>query len=137
MNYLAEVHAKGEQAKEAARLLATLPTLVKNRALLAMADGLLANTQAILAANAADLENGKARGLSQALLDRLMLNETRVRSMAEGLREIAALPDPIGEIIEGWRRPNGLEIVKARVPLGVIGIIYEARPNVKIGRAHV
>lgn len=130
MNYLTEVHAKGEQAKEAARLLATLPTLVKNRALLAMADGLLANTQAILAANAADLENGKARGLSQALLDRLMLNETRVRSMAEGLREIAALPDPIGEIIEGWRRPNGLEIVKARVPLGVIGIIYEARPNV-------
>lgn len=130
MDYSAELREKGAVAKRAAAKLATLPTAVKNNALLAMAGALEANTAAILAANAVDMEKGRAKGLSAALLDRLLLTEPRVRAMADGLRQIAALPDPVGETVEGWLRPNGLAITKVRVPLGVIGIIYEARPNV-------
>jgi glutamate-5-semialdehyde dehydrogenase len=130
MDYVVELRDKGARAKNAARRLATLPTTVKNAALMAMADALEANCGPILAANAADLDAGRDKGLSRALLDRLMLNEARVGAMAEALRQIAALPDPIGEVISGGLRPSGLEITKIRVPLGVIAIIYEARPNV-------
>ena len=89
----------------------------------------------IINENKKDLANGKEKGLSTALLDRLMLDEARIQAMAEGLRQTAALPDPIGEGISSTRRPNGLEIQKVRVPLGVIGIIYEARPNVTVDAA--
>ena len=135
MEYLAELQAKGERAKQAARQLANLGTDVKNRALYKMAEALETEKEAILAANAIDLAAGKAKGLSKALIDRLLLNETRIAGMAEGLRQIAQLPDPVGEVIWGTRRPNGLEIRRVRVPLGVIGIIYEARPNVTVDAA--
>lgn len=130
MDYMNELNDKGSRAKKAARSLAALPTIVKNEALMKMADSLEANSGEIIAANLVDLENGRAKGLTNTLLDRLMLNEARITAMAEGIRQIVALPDPVGEILSGWKRPNGLEIIKTRVPLGVIGIIYEARPNV-------
>lgn len=121
---------QGEKAKAAARFLATASTTLKNQALTAMADALEAGTAEILAANARDLELGGARGLTPALLERLSLNESRVKDMAQGLREIAALGDPVGEVLGMWRRPNGLDIGRVRTPIGVIGIIYESRPNV-------
>lgn len=124
------VYARAEAAKKASRALAVLPTSVKNKALLAMADILLKRSEAILKANALDLEEARARGVRRSYLDRLMLTPERLAQMAEGLRETAALPDPIGEGISETRRPNGLEIRRVRVPLGVVGIIYEARPNV-------
>ncbi|MDR7868949.1 MAG: glutamate-5-semialdehyde dehydrogenase [Sporomusaceae bacterium] len=130
MDYLAELTEKGAIAKKAAAKLAITPATVKNKALLAMADGLEAGAAAILAANAEDMAAGRAKGMSAALLDRLALTTARIADMAAGLRQLAALPDPVGETIEGWQRPNGLAIAKVRVPLGVIGIIYEARPNV-------
>ena len=135
MDFLTEVKEKGAKAKAAARCLAGIPTTIKNKALEAMAAGLEAEQDNILAANAADIENGRAKGLSNALLDRLTLNAKRMRDMAEGLRQIAGLPDPIGEGLGSIKRPNGLEIQKVRVPLGVIGIIYEARPNVTVDAA--
>ena len=119
-----------QQAKHAARKLATVSENVKNAALREMADALTAHAGAILEANAADLAAGRERGLSETLLDRLTLNTRRIDGMAEGLRQIAALPDPIGVIIDGSRRPSGLDIQRVRVPLGVVGIIYESRPNV-------
>ena len=125
----------GKRAKKAARAMAVVSTEVKNRALQAMADSLVAEKERILAENARDLEAGREAGLSAALMDRLTLNEKRIDEMAQGLREVAALPDPVGEVVEGWRLPNGLEIQKVRVPLGVIGIIYEARPNVTVDAA--
>lgn len=130
MDYLAELKEKGAIAKKAAAKLAVTPATVKNKALLAMADGLEAGADAILAANAEDMAAGRAKGMSAALLDRLALTKARIADMATGLRQLAALSDPVGETIEGWQRPNGLAIAKVRVPLGVIGIIYEARPNV-------
>ncbi|MDR3562881.1 MAG: glutamate-5-semialdehyde dehydrogenase [Negativicutes bacterium] len=130
MDFTAELTGKGARAKEAARKLATLSTTTKNAALVKMAAALEENCRVILAANERDMASGREKGMSKALLDRLMLNEARIGAMADGLREIAALPDPIGEVLTGGRRPNGLEITKIRVPLGVIGIIYEARPNV-------
>ncbi|QJW46446.1 glutamate-5-semialdehyde dehydrogenase [bacterium BFN5] len=135
MDYMTELKNKGQAAKTAARKLAVLPTTIKNNALMNMADALTDNCTRILAANAKDLAHGKQKGLTQSLLDRLMLDETRISAMAEGLRQIAALPDPIGEGLGMQRRPNGLEIAKVRVPLGVIGIIYEARPNVTVDAA--
>jgi len=135
MDYVAELDNKGREAKRAARKLATLSTVVKNTALISIADALEKECADIMQANTRDLENGAAKGLSKALLDRLMLNEARINAMAEGLRQIAALPDPIGEGLGTQRRPNGLEITKVRVPLGVIGIIYEARPNVTVDAA--
>lgn len=125
----------GKRAKEAAQKLATADTNLKNRALLAMAESLLAQTPEIIKANALDVEEGKKRGLSAAIMDRLMLNQKRIEEMAQGLREVAELPDPVGEIIHGWKRPNGLVINKVRVPFGVVGIIYEARPNVTVDAA--
>ena len=122
--------AQGKKAKQAARFLATASTTIKNAALLNMAAGLEAGRPEILAANNLDLELGQKQGLSSALLERLTLNDSRIKDMAQGLRDIAALPDPVGETIESSRRPNGLDISRIRTPLGVIGIIYESRPNV-------
>ncbi|WP_081360960.1 glutamate-5-semialdehyde dehydrogenase [Neomoorella thermoacetica] len=135
MNVAMEVQTKGQRAREAARILAGLGTSKKNEALLAMARALEEEQEAILAANARDMVAGKEKGLSRALLDRLLLNEKRIRDMAAGLRELAALPDPVGEVTSMWTRPNGLQIGRVRVPLGVIGIIYEARPNVTVDAA--
>jgi len=132
MDYLSELTEKGKRARQAARKLATLSTTIKNQALVSMADALEKEYASILTANAIDIENGSAKGLAEALLDRLRLTERRICDMAEGLRQIAKLPDPIGEVLSKARRPNGLEISKIRVPLGVIGIIYESRPNVTV-----
>ncbi len=126
---MTEMEKMGEKAKIAARTLATAGAK-KNEALEAIAAALQANAAKIIAANATDLENGKNNGLSAALLDRLMLNESRIDGIAQGVREVEALPDPIGTVISGSTRPNGLKITKVRVPLGVIGIIFESRPNV-------
>jgi glutamate-5-semialdehyde dehydrogenase len=110
--------------------MAKLPTSAKNDLLMAMAVALINNAPHLIEENRKDLEAGEKKGLSAAMLDRLMLNETRVKAMADGLREVAALPDPVGEVTRMWKRPNGLSVGKMRIPLGVIGIIYEARPNV-------
>lgn len=118
------------RAKAASAELARLPTKTKNRALLAMADALESNSERILAANTMDVESSKARGVRQALLDRLVLDRARISKMAQSLRELAQLPDPIGEIVKTWTRPNGLIINQVRVPLGVVGMIYESRPDV-------
>ena len=128
----AEVRAKAARAKQAARKLAILSTKVKNEALLALADALLAREDEILEANAKDLAAARERGVGAALLDRLKLTPERVKKMAQGVREVVDLPDPVGEVVRAWRRPNGLEIAQVRVPLGVVGIIYEARPNVTV-----
>ncbi|MGI9861595.1 glutamate-5-semialdehyde dehydrogenase [Moorella naiadis] len=135
MDIAREVQEKGRRAREAARILAGLGTNQKNAALLAMARALEEEQAEILAANARDMAAGEEKGLSRALLDRLLLNEKRIRDMATGLRELAALPDPVGEVTSMWTRPNGLQIGRIRVPLGVIGIIYEARPNVTVDAA--
>ncbi|HUF93235.1 MAG TPA: aldehyde dehydrogenase family protein, partial [Candidatus Limnocylindria bacterium] len=124
------VEGKARAAREAARVLALAPTKVKNDALVQMARGVEEKTAALLDANRADLERARARGLTRAFLDRLTLTESRIEQMAAGLRQIAALPDPVGDVAETWRRPNGIEISRVRVPLGVIGFIYESRPNV-------
>jgi glutamate-5-semialdehyde dehydrogenase len=119
-------------ARRASRALAQLDPGVRDAALAAIADALLARTGEILEANTRDVEAGRDAGLDAALLDRLRLDEARVRTMADGVRTIAALPDPVGEVIDGWRLPNGLDVRKVRVPLGVVAIVYEARPNVTI-----
>jgi glutamate-5-semialdehyde dehydrogenase len=120
----------GRLAREAARELALASASEKNAALQAMADRLEARTDAILGANSQDIDAARSKGRDPAFVDRLMLDQDRIMAMARGLREIAALPDPVGEVIASWTRPNGLEIARVRVPLGVIGIIYESRPNV-------
>lgn len=122
--------AKARAAKEAALSMNMLSTVIKNEALLAMAHALEQRCQAILQANQQDLEEARHKGVKRSYLDRLMLNESRISAMADGLRQAAALPDPIGEGDYCTIRPNGLEIRRVRVPLGVVGIIYEARPNV-------
>src|SRR5215210_8912922 len=122
-------------AKQAARELARLGSGVKDAALLAVADALIARAPEILEANARDLEAGRESGLSSALMDRLALDERRVAAMAAGVREIVALPDPVGEVLDGFRLPNGLDVRKVRVPLGVVAVVYEARPNVTIDAA--
>ena len=122
-------------AKAAARGLAATSSAVKDAALLAMAAALEARVAEILEANARDLEAGREGGLSSALMDRLALDERRVAAMAAGVREIVALPDPVGEVIDGFRLPNGLDVRKVRVPLGVVAVVYEARPNVTIDAA--
>jgi glutamate-5-semialdehyde dehydrogenase len=123
------------EAKRAARALAQLDTAAKDAALLAIADALIARTDEVLEANARDLEAGREAGLSSALMDRLRLDEARIAAMADGVRQVAALPDPVGEVIDGHRLPNGLDVRKVRVPLGVVGVVYEARPNVTIDAA--
>lgn len=121
---------QGKMARQAARFMATASTTLKNDALYAMAAALEKEIPAILEANQRDLDLGRQQGLTSALLERLTLDETRIKDMAQGLREIAALTDPVGEVLGMWRRPNGLEIGRVRTPLGVVGIIYESRPNV-------
>jgi glutamate-5-semialdehyde dehydrogenase len=123
------------RAKRASRELATLGSEVKDEALEAIARALTDHTPEILEANARDLEAGRAAGLSDALLDRLALDSARVAAIAAGVRKIAALPDPVGEVIGGGRLPNGLDVHKVRVPLGVVAVVYEARPNVTIDAA--
>src|SRR5215468_302782 len=120
----------GKRAKVAARQLAPLSSAEKNRALLAMADALERRSAFLISENQKDLESAKTAGVGSAILDRIALNPARVASMAKALREVAALPDPVHEIVRMWRRPNGLQVGRMRIPLGVIGIIYEARPNV-------
>lgn len=121
-----------KRAEEASRLTATLGTQEKNEALLAVADALLAHDDEIIAANEKDLCRGRENHMPQGLLDRLLLDKGRIAQMAEGLRQVAALEDPIGEVISMKQRPNGLRIGQKRVPLGVVGMIYEARPNVTV-----
>ncbi len=121
---------QGEQARKAARFLATASASLKNEALISMADALEDQQAEIMQANQQDLQAGRENGLSDALLDRLALDEKRIHDMAQGVREIAALPDPVGEVIEMQRRPNGLDVGRIRTPMGVVGIIYESRPNV-------
>ena len=122
--------AIGRRARAAARPLANASTAAKNAALAAMADAVMAGEQKILAANAIDMANGEEAGLKDSFLDRLKLTPKRIAEMADGIRAIAALEDPVGSVIAEWDRPNGLHIERVRTPLGVIGVIYESRPNV-------
>jgi glutamate-5-semialdehyde dehydrogenase len=125
-----QIEHLGKTAKAAARVLATASTPAKNTALRQAANQLRKQSEALLAANQQDVEAGKANSLSSAMLDRLTLTPTRIDTMAKGLEIIVDLPDPVGETIGMWRRPNGLEIGQVRIPLGVVGVIYESRPNV-------
>lgn len=127
---MSELIIKGQKAKEASYVLMNATTTKKNNALLKMAEILLKSSKEILEANKKDLENAIEKGTPKAMLDRLALDESRIQGMADGLKDVVSLPDPIGEVTRMWKRPNGLQIGKQRVPLGVIGIIYEARPNV-------
>ncbi len=120
----------GRRARAAARPLALATTECKNAALAAMADAVLRRESEILEANAIDIANGEEAGLTGSFMDRLKLNPSRIRAIADGIREIAALRDPVGDVIAEWDRPNGLHIERVRTPLGVIGVIYESRPNV-------
>ncbi len=121
---------KAQKAKAASRKLANISTEIKNTALFKMAAGLEQDAAGLIAANKKDLTAAEQKGLSRAMIDRLTLNPDRIKAMADGLREVAALPDPVGEILRMWRRPNGMEVGRMRVPIGLIGIIYESRPNV-------
>ncbi|MCU1595845.1 MAG: gamma-glutamyl phosphate reductase [Frankiales bacterium] len=127
---MSEVLEAARRAKVAAAALAPLTRATKDAALHAMADALVASQDEILAANARDVEAGRASGTSEAMLDRLALTPARIAAMADGLRHVATLPDPVGEVVRGSSLPNGLELRQVRVPLGVVGIVYEARPNV-------
>src|SRR4029434_3764879 len=129
------VETKARTARAASRALALCSTRTKNEALTQMARGLEEKTGAILDANRSDLERARIAGVPRAFLDRLTLTDARIETMAVGLREIATLPDPVGETVEATRRPSGLEISRVRVPLGVIGFIYESRPNVTVDAA--
>ena len=130
MDLATEILDLGQRARAASRLLARLSTSQKNAGLRAMADALDRHQTIILAANARDVATGESNSLSGAMLDRLRLDGKRLAAMADGIRAVADLPDPVGEILRAWTRPNGIEIRKQRVPIGVVGIIYESRPNV-------
>ncbi len=125
-----QIHDLGRRARAAARLLARTDSATKNRGLEAMATEIIAASEQILAANDRDLDNARANSLAAPMIERLTLNPKRLHAMADGIRQVAALPDPVGETIRDWTRPNGLRISKMRVPIGVVGIIYESRPNV-------
>ena len=127
-----QVHDAARRARVAARVLGTLSTATKDRALHAAADAVLAQVDAILAANATDVDAARAAGTPEAMLDRLALNPQRVDGIAAGLRQVAGLPDPVGEVIRGRTLANGLQIRQQRVPLGVVGMVYESRPNVTV-----
>lgn len=124
------IYRMGEQAREAAYQLAKLSCEEKNTILRAMATAIRRRVPELLEANAKDIAAGEARGLSKAMLDRLLLNEERIEVMAAAIEQVATLPDPVGQILEEWERPNGIKIQQVRVPIGTIGIIYESRPNV-------
>lgn len=132
---MTELEKMGAAAKSAERVLALAGTTRKNNALHAINDALLRNKEKILAANAKDMKNAEKRGIKKSFMDRLLLTQERIESIARGVCEVAALPDPIGEMISMSERPNGLTIGRKRVPLGVIGIIFEARPNVTVDAA--
>ncbi len=129
------IEEMGKKAKETSKKLLTLDTRTKNKALVMIAEELINKKEEIKEANRLDIENGKKEGLSFALLDRLELTDKRIEAMSQGLMEIAAFTDPIGEILSGWKHKNGMTIEKKRVPLGVLGIIYESRPNVTVDSA--
>lgn len=131
----AEVRAVAQRAKVASRALATANRATKDAALLALADALVAATEEIVAANALDLARGRENGTSAGLLDRLALTPARIEGIADALRELAGLPDPVGEVVRGSTLPNGLRLRQVRVPMGVVGMIYEARPNVTVDAA--
>ncbi|MDO7672713.1 MAG: glutamate-5-semialdehyde dehydrogenase, partial [OM182 bacterium] len=131
-NYMQTV---GLRAREASQIIAAADTALKNQALHAIAEALQSNHNALLAANAIDMQNGRASGLDDALLDRLELTPERISAMIDGLKQVAELPDPIGNITDLQDRPSGIKLGKMRVPLGVVGIIYESRPNVTIDAA--
>jgi glutamate-5-semialdehyde dehydrogenase len=135
MDIKAYMQTVGRAARSASRLVAAADTAVKNRALLATADAILADRETILAANREDMERGRANGLDSALLDRLELKPAGIDAMVEGLRQVVALPDPVGAITDLVYRPSGIQVGRMRVPLGVVGIIYEARPNVTVDAA--
>ena len=127
---MSELIIKGKRSKEVSFILGNLSTGEKNIGLNAMADFLVNNREEIIKANKIDLQAAMEKGTSKSMIDRLALSEERIEGMANGLRQVASLPDPVGEVLGMWTRPNGLQIGQKRVPLGVIGIIYEARPNV-------
>ena len=135
MDVQGEIIAIAQKAKEAATVLSRLPAVVKERVLLNMADEIQGQKETLLRENGKDLEYGQTIGLSGAMLDRLDLKDAAIDGMAAGLREVAMLPDPVGKITSMWRRPNNLLVGKMRIPLGVIGIIYESRPNVTVDAA--
>ena len=130
MTIAEQVATIAHNARQASIVLARLSTTIKNEMLLKMAEALVAGTDGLIAENAKDLAAGKEKGLSDAMLDRLMLDAKRIKGMADALREVAALPDPVGEVTGMSKRPNGIMVGKMRIPLGVIGIVYESRPNV-------
>ncbi|RUP34446.1 MAG: glutamate-5-semialdehyde dehydrogenase [Mycolicibacterium sp.] len=127
-----QVHDAARRARVASRVLATLTTQAKNRALHAAADAVLAAADAVLAANAEDIQTARAAGTAEAMIDRLALNPQRLDGIAAGLRQVAGLPDPVGEVLRGSTLPNGLQLRQQRVPLGVVGMVYESRPNVTV-----
>src|SRR5581483_9183268 len=127
-----EVHDAARRARVASRALALLPTVAKDHALKAAAEAIVAHAGQILAANAEDLAAARAAGTPDAMLDRLALNPQRIDGIAEGLCQVAGLPDPVGEVLRGYTLPNGLQLRQQRVPLGVVGMIYEGRPNVTV-----
>ena len=129
---MTELELMGEKAVAASRITAGLKINEKNNALLTIADYIVKESDYIIAENNKDIEAGIAADMKQGLLDRLRLTPGRIEAMAEGIREVVALPDPVGEVLSMWERPNGLRIGQKRVPLGVIGIIYESRPNVTL-----
>ena len=131
-NYIEEI---GRKAKASAPFLAACGTDIKNRALEEIARALEKNKGVVLEANSKDVENAKKNGLSESMTERLTLNEKRISGMIEGIGQVMALPDPVGEVLGGRTLPNGLSIVKKRVPMGVIGIIFESRPNVTVDAA--
>src|SRR5882762_5446336 len=131
----AQVHDAARAARTAAGLLALATRDMKDAALLAMADALRARSAEILTANERDLKTGRDTGMPVAMLDRLALSAKRIDAIADGLRTVAALPDPVGEVLRGSLLPNGLEVRQIRVPLGVVGMVYEGRPNVTVDAA--